>query len=59
MAADEGEVAHGRIVLAAERDRVGGVIQPDHLGLRRQAARQVAEAAAASAADLEDFAQRG
>jgi len=54
MAADEAEVGHGRIVLAAERDRVGGEIKPDHLGQRRQALRQVAEATTASAADLED-----
>ena len=54
MAADEGEVGHGSIVLTAERDRVGGEIEPDHTGQRRQALRQVAEAATASAADLED-----
>lgn len=53
MAADEGEVADGSMVPPAERDGVGGVVQPDDLNLPWQAARQMAETAAAAAADLE------
>jgi predicted Abi (CAAX) family protease len=38
----------------AERDRVGGEVEPNQLNLRRQVSRQVTKAATTPAADLED-----